>query len=99
MRCNCFKCTNNENGYCERYDSIEIDEDGECSSLNILLSSEDNTDNTDNTDDYYSCTAINNNGVYIVSGPFKDKSPKLIGEKIAEAVNSTKQYKRKYNYE
>ena len=99
MRCNCFKCTNNDVGYCGCYDSIEIDENGECSSLNILLSSEDNTDNTDSTDDYYSCTAINNNVVYIVSGPFKDKSPKIDGEKIAEAVNSTKQYKRKYNYE
>ena len=92
MRCNCFKCTNNENGYCGRYDSIEIDENGECSSLNILLSLEDNTDNTD---DYYSCTATNIGRVYIVSKPFKDKSPKINGEKIAEAVK----IKSKYNYE
>ena len=88
MRCNCFKCANNDVGYCGCYDSIEIDENGECDSLNIPLSVEDNID------DHYSCTATNIGRVYIVSKPFKDKSPKVSSERIAEAVNSTKQYKR-----
>lgn len=88
MRCNCFKCTNNGVGYCGCHDSIEIDENGECGSLNIPLNIEDNID------DHYSCTATNIGGVYIVSEPFKDKLPKVSGERIAEAVNSTKQYKR-----
>ena len=88
MRCNCFKCANNNVGYCGCYDSIEIDENGECGSLNIPFSIEDNID------DHYSCTATNIGKVYIVSKSFKDKLPKVSGERIAEAVNSTKQYKR-----
>ena len=88
MRCNCFKCTNNDVGYCGCYDSIEIDENGECGSLNIPLNIEDNID------DHYSCTATNIGEVYIVSKPFKDKSPKVSSERIAEAVNNIKRYKR-----
>lgn len=67
---------------------LKLTKMGECGHLNIPLSIEDNID------DYYSCTATNIGGVYTVSKPFKDKLPKVSCERIAEAVNSTKQYKR-----
>ena len=67
---------------------LKLTKMGKCGSLNIPLSVENNID------DHYSCTAPNIGEVYTVSKSFKDKSPKVSSEIIAEAANNIKRYKR-----
>lgn len=46
MRCYCSKCYENENGYCSCSDYVNIDENGECTIMNIsiILGSEETDD-------------------------------------------------------
>lgn len=41
MRCNCLKCVHNIDGFCECSSYIEIDKNGECDSMWILIDRED----------------------------------------------------------
>ena len=41
MRCNCLKCVHNIDGFCECSSYIEIDKNGECDSMCILIDRDD----------------------------------------------------------
>ena len=47
MRCNCIKCTYNEDCYCSQPDYVSIDENGECDQMYIPTTQPSENDKED----------------------------------------------------
>ena len=44
MRCSCYKCENNEDGYCGCVDTIEVDDNGMCMDMLIRYDRDEEDD-------------------------------------------------------